>query len=322
MVDERTKASTEDRFVGCLLGVAIGDALGMPVEGWPREAIQMHYGLLSDFQPSPPRALRAGQFTDDTQMMLIHAESIVATGRIDGDDLARRFVGWLRSGDVRGIGGSTLQSVRRLERGIHWSESGQTGEFAAGNGVAMRISPVGLFDCRHIERLEQDVRTAGAITHRNPEALAGGLAVAYAVARLATAQTQPTALIEEMVAFIGDSEVARNLQRAQRLLDSDVPAPDALATLGTSGYVVHTVGSAFYCFVRTPGNFKQTLIEAVMAGHDTDTTGAVAGALSGAHNGLQGILQRWLDQVEDREHIEGLAREISALALRSNATKG
>lgn len=321
-MDERRTASVEDRFVGCLLGVAIGDAMGMPVEGWPGEAIRMHYGVLSDFQPSPHRGLRAGQFTDDTQMMLMHAESIVATGRIDGDDLARRFVAWLRSGDVRGIGGSTLRSIRRLERGIHWRESGQTGEFAAGNGVAMRIAPVGLLDCQRIEQLKQDVHTAGAITHRNPEALAGGLAVAYAVARLATAETQPATLIEETIAFVGDSEVTRNLQRAQKLLESDAPAADALATLGTTGYVVHTVASAFYCSVRTADNFKQTVIEAVMAGHDTDTTGAVAGALSGAHNGLQGIPLRWLEQVEDRERIEELARQICALAFPASPTKG
>jgi ADP-ribosyl-[dinitrogen reductase] hydrolase len=67
--------------------------------------------------------------------------------------------------------------------------------------------------------------------------------------------------------------------------------------------------------VRTPGNFKRTIIEAVMAGHDTDTTAAVAGGLSGAYNGLQGIPQRWLEQVEDREHIEELARQIYALAF-------
>ncbi len=319
-MNERSQTSTEDRFIGCLLGVAIGDALGMPVEGWSGEAIRMRYGVLSDFQPSPSRGLRAGQFTDDTQMMLMHAESIVATGRIDGDDLAHRFVAWLRSGDVRGIGVSTLRSIRRLERGIHWHESGQTGKFAAGNGVAMRIAPVGLFDCQHVEKLKEDVNTAGAITHRNVEALLGGLAVAYAVAHLATAKTEPANLIEETIAFIGDCGVSRNLRRTQRLLESNAPAADALATLGSTGYVVHTVGSAFYCFVRTPDNFKQTVIEAVMAGHDADTTGAVAGALSGAHNGLQGIPRRWLEQLEDREHIEELACQIYALAYRSDLT--
>jgi len=321
-MDGRNEVNIEARFVGCLLGVAIGDAFGMPVEGSPAEAIRMQYGTLADFQPSLAHGLRAGQFTDDTKMMLMHAASIVATGHIDGDDLAHRFVAWLRSGDVRGIGRSTLQSIRRLERGIHWRESGQMGEFAAGNGVAMRIAPIGLFDCPHIERLKQDVHTAGAITHRNPEALAGGLAVAYAAARLATAETGPSTLIEETVAFVGDCEVSRNVQRAQKLLESNAPASDALEALGTSGYVVHTVASAFYCFVHTPDNFKQTIIQAVMAGGDTDTTGAVAGALSGAYNGVQGIPTQWLEQVESRKRIEQLARQIYALAFQSKATKG
>ena len=306
--------------MGCMLGVAIGDALGMPVEGWPAEAIRRRYGVLSDLQPSPRRGLRAGQFTDDTQMMLMHAESIVATSRIDGDDLARRFVAWLRSGAVRGIGGSTLRSIRRLGGGVHWRMSGETGEFAAGNGVAMRIAPVGLFDCRRFDRLRKDVQTAGAITHRNPEALAGGLAVAYAVACLANGSAQPAELIEETGTFVGECEVSRNLQRAHNLLQSDTPAADALAALGTSGYVVHTVASAFYCFVSTPDNFKQSVINAVMGGRDTDTTAAVTGALSGAHNGWQGIPSRWLEGVEARERIEKLARRIHTLAIATNAT--
>ena len=91
-MDTRAEPKVEDRFVGCLLGVAVGDALGMPVEGWSREAIRMRYGVLADLQPSSSRGLGAGQFTDDTQMMLMHAESIVAAGRVDGDDLAQRFV--------------------------------------------------------------------------------------------------------------------------------------------------------------------------------------------------------------------------------------
>jgi len=320
-VTESKEPSIRDRFIGCLLGTAIGDALGMPVEGWSAEAIRRRYGTLADFQPSPQYQLGAGQFTDDTKMMLMHAESIVTTGHVDGDDLASRFIGWLRSGDLRGIGISTLQAIRRLESGVHWQHSGQTGEFAAGNGVAMRIAPVGLFDCQHIEQLKQDVYTAGAITHRNSEALAGGLAIAYAVACLATAETGPDNLIEETVAFVGDCKVSRNLQHAQKLLQSGVSAIEALSSLGTSGYVVHTVGSAFYCFLHTPRNFKQTIIEAVMAGGDTDTTGAVAGALSGAYNGVQGIPPYWRKQVEDGKHIEHLACQIYELAFHSRVTR-
>ncbi len=320
-MNQRVQSTTEDRFIGCLLGVAIGDALGMPVEGWSREAIRMHYGVLADFHASPSRGLEPGQFTDDTQMMLMHAESIVAARTVDGQDLARRFVAWLRSGDVRGIGGSTFQSIKRLERGIDCRESGQTGEFAAGNGVAMRIAPVGLFDSQNIERLRRDVRVAGAITHRNTEALAGGLAVAYAVARLAAGEVEPAHLIGETIALVGKCQVGRHLQRAEEMLKSNVPPEHALATLGTTGYVVHTVASAFYCFVQSPAGFKETLIQAVMAGGDTDTVAAVTGALSGAYNGSQRIPNNWRCQVESRARIEELARQIYALVYSASATE-
>ncbi len=311
----------EEKFAGCLLGLAIGDALGMPLEGMPPQAIA-RYGPVRDFLPSPPRGLKPGQFTDDTQMAIYLAESIVERGRVDPPHVARRFVDWLRSGDVRGIGRSTLLSLRRLAEGASWQESGQRGEYAAGNGAAMRIAPVGLLDSRALERLRQDVHDVSIITHHNPEAVAGALAVAYAVARLVSAQADLGALLEEVVEFIGPCRVADNLTRAGKLrclalpkCQAPVSTAEALATLGTSGYVVHTVASAFYCFLKTPHDFEETVIAAVMGGHDTDTTGAVAGAIAGAYHGREGIPGRWLAGVEDRDRLERLAREIYAIAI-------
>jgi ADP-ribosylglycohydrolase len=181
----------------------------------------------------------------------------------------------------------------------------------------MRIAPIGLIDCQRAERLRQDVRTAGALTHSNPEALAGGLAVAHAVACLSTSKVKPPTLIEETVAFVGDCAVSRNLRCAQSLLNSGIPEAEALVTLGTTGYVVHTVASAFYCFVRTPDNLKKTIIDAVVAGHDTDTTGAVAGALSGAYNGEHAIPRHWREGIERGEYIKQLACKLYALVKSS-----
>ena len=154
------------------------------------------------------------------------------------------------------------------------------------------------------------------ITHHNAEAVAGAQAVAYAVAKLATGEANPSALLDEVVAFIGQCEVARNLARAKELLAADTPTAEALAVLGTSGYVVHTVASAFYCFLRTPRNFERTVIAAVMGGRDTDTVAAIAGAISGAHNGVGGIPKRWLEGVEDAERLADLARKIYLLQER------
>ena len=306
--------AAEDRFVGCLLGLAIGDALGMPFEGMPAGVIARYHGRVTDLRPG--RGLGAGQFTDDTQMAICIAESIVARGRVDPADVAERFVAWFEGGDVRGIGGACLEGILNLRRGVPWWESGKRGRWAAGNGAAMRIAPVGLLDCRDLERLRKDVHDVSIITHRNAEAVAGAQAVAYAVAKLATGKANPSALLDEVVAFIGRCEVARSLARAKELLAADTPTAEALAVLGTSGYVVHTVASAFYCFLRTPRNFERTVIAAVMGGRDTDTVAAIAGAISGAHNGVGGIPKRWLEGVEDAERLADLARKIYLLQER------
>lgn len=287
--------------------------MGMPVEGLPPEVIRKRYGVVEDFLPSPNRKLGPGQFTDDTQMMIIHAESIVDKGEVNPEDLASRFVRWVKEGQPRGIGLTTLKAIQRLMKGLSWEESGEGGEFAAGNGVAMRIAPVGLLNAWTPERLKDDVEKAGIITHRNPEALKGGLAVAYAVARLASgAGTE--GLLEATCEFIGPSHLTENLLKAKELLRRNIEPEQALEILGTGGYVVETVASAFYCFLRTPEDFKTSVVTAVMGGYDTDTTAAITGALSGAFNGISGIPERWVKGVEQSNYIRELARSIYRLA--------
>lgn len=304
-----------EKFEGCLIGLAIGDALGMPVEGLPPETIRKRYGKIEDFLPAPDRKLGPGQFTDDTQMMVIHAESIVEKGEIDPEDLALRFVRWVKSGSPRGIGLSTFRAIKRLAEGTSWKESGEEGEFAAGNGVAMRIAPVGLFNAWTPERLREDVEKAGAITHRNPEALKGGLAVAYAVAKLVSGVNLGS-FLEDVCDFLGPSKVTENLWKAGELLSRNVKPEQALEILGTSGYVVETVASAFYCFLKTPEDFKASVTAAVMGGNDADTTAAIAGALSGAFNGISAIPVHWVEKVEEGPYIRKLAQAIYELALK------
>lgn len=303
----------ESRFTGCLLGSAVGDALGMPLEGMRATSIRDRVGRVRDFLDAPWRMLKAGQWTDDTKMMLCHARSIVRKGRVDAPDTAREFLAWFKSGDWRGIGGSTYEAMQRLLAGVPPEESGASGEMAAGNGVAMRIAPVGLADCLDLERLREDARAVAVITHNNPEAVAGGQAVAFAVARAARGDLDPATLLEETVRFIGPCALAERLRLAGRFLTEEMGPEEALARLGTSGYVVETVASAFFCFLRSPRDFEETVSRAVEGGLDTDTTGAVAGAISGAFNGLEGIPGRWREGVEAAAEITALARKIFSL---------
>jgi len=293
--------------------LAIGDALGMPVEGMAPSDIERRFGRVEGFISAPWRELEAGQFTDDTQMMLIHAESIVARGCVDPQDIAQRFVWWVSEGEPRGIGRSTFRAIRRLMRGISWRESGERGEFTAGNGVAMRIAPVGLLNAWTPERLREDVERAGIITHRHPESIKGGLAVAYAVSRLVFHPPLDN-FVNEVCRFIGPCQVEANLRRADKFLRESVPTEEALQILGTTGYVVHTVAAAFFCFLKSPEDFAASLIAAVMGGYDTDTTAAITGALSGAYNGISAIPPRWVEKVEASNYIRELARSIYKLA--------
>jgi ADP-ribosyl-[dinitrogen reductase] hydrolase len=302
------------RFRGCLLGLAVGDALGMPVEGARASSIRSRLGRVTDFLPAPWRNLQAGQWTDDTKMMLCHARSIAETGRVDLDDIARKFLEWKGGNDWRGMGNATYSSLKRLSEGVSPRESGETGEMAAGNGTAMRIAPVALLLCRDLESLKREAEAASIITHNNPEAVAGSRAVCYAVARAVQGVPEPSVLLEETAGYVDPSEVSERLRMAGRLLENDMDEEEALVRLGTSGYVVETVASAFYCVLKYPGDFEDAVIAAVGAGQDADTTGAVAGALSGALNGVESIPERWASQVEAAGEILSLADRIFELA--------
>jgi len=306
------------RFQGSLLGLAIGDALGMPVEGMRASAIRDKFGGVRDFMDAPWRMLKAGQWTDDTKMMLCHARSIARMGGFDPADTAREFVAWYESNDWRGLGRATYDSLRRLQEGCPPEQSGMRGEMAAGNGGAMRIAPIGLLDCRDLEKLREDSRAAVIITHDNHEAVAGSQAVAYVVARASREDLDLDHIISDTVTYIGPCQTSERLQMARRFLDAGMAVEEALARLGTSGYVVETVASAMFSFLSTPHDFEQTVSHAVEGGLDTDTTGAVAGAISGAYNGLDSIPARWREEVEAGDEILDLAGRIFALAAASS----
>ncbi len=313
----------KDKFCGCLLGLAIGDALGMPFEGWSSASIKRQWkevgttsgprhstSTFKPFLPSPFRELGPGQYTDDTLMALCHVRSLIEKRGVEPEDISKEFIEWYDSGNLRGIGATTAYAIKRLKRGYKWQESGATGEYAAGNGGAMRIAPVGLFYHDDLTALKEAVRKAVVITHNNSEAVAGALAVAYLVAKAVRNEMHPDTAIQDTINFIGPCKVSEKLQRAGKLLNSDATPEKATETLGTSGYVVETVASAVFCFLYSPEDFYTTIVNAVEGGKDSDTTAAVAGAISGSYNGIKGIPEDWLENVENSNGLQDLANKL------------
>ncbi|MEA3402806.1 MAG: ADP-ribosylglycohydrolase family protein [Armatimonadota bacterium] len=293
------------RFTGCLLAAAIGDCLGAAYEGYSGSDLAEAY-YDGRFQPS---SMTMGEWTDDTSMLVATAKSLAARGEVDGEDLARRYLAWFEAGG-RGIGRATYHAMKRIQGGTDWREAGEKGQYAAGNGVAMRVAPIGLFHVRDLAGLDEDVRTCGIITHRNDEAIAGGIAMAYVVARAAAGQLDPETIILEVLDRLEPCRVSDGLSECARLLEADEPPLKALPQLRLGGAAFETVPTAFYCFLRTTEDLKEALVSSIVAGGDTDTRACMAGAISGAFNGREAVPARWLSQLHLRSGIEGVAEQL------------
>lgn len=296
----------KDRFAGCLLGAAIGDALGNPVEGYSHATIQNKYGELKDYQANWDEP---GTGTDDTEQTILIAKSITDTGGFSIEDIARRYKEWLPTAESFGTACQT--AAVNLQEGKKPHESGIN---SAGNGAAMRVSPIGLAYSHpeDLELMKRTVEKATTLTHTDKRALAGALAVAYGTSYLINRRKEfkPSAFLDAVVktAETASQEFAESLDRIKDLLKK---APvSAAEIIGTGGYVAESVPFAFYSFLRSPDDFEDTLITAVNAGGDTDTNASIAGTLSGALNGTQAIPERWISGLKAKEEIIKLSEEL------------
>lgn len=302
------QAVSVNRFEGCLVGLACGDALGATLEFLSRDEIGSRYGQLRDIIGGGWLHLHPGEVTDDTQMATCIAESIVATGTVDGDDIARRFVRWLRS-DPKDIGTTTRRALMYLERGLTWQEAGErtyreAGGQGIGNAGVMRCAPVGLFRYRDLPQLIADSRLSSAITHADPYAQWAAVAVNVAIRELLLNGQGPD-FLERLAAMIEERAVAQAIRVIPLLSADDVRS---------TGYALHTMQTALWSIMHH-ATFEEAVIAAVNFGDDADTSGAVTGALAGAREGMDAIPERWLAVLRPRQELVGLARALHSLSV-------
>ncbi len=309
------------RFQGCLLGGAVGDALAKPAQFRDPDDLAARYGRITEFGRSDDYLywLLPEQWSDDTFLVLIFAESIAAQGWLDMADVSQRLVAWRRGGDVRGIDMDVDNAIQMLAGGWDWQQTGREGERAGRNNPTVRATPLGLLHSSSLltdpAALREDAHSSTIFSHNHPEAVAGATAVAYAVARLAAGlpPAELTRLLPETAAFIGVGKVAATLGVVAELLAHNTPPSAALAEIGTGGYAWQAVGTAFYCFLHDPSDFEATVVNAVMGGNDADTNASIAASLSGAHNGLAAIPARWQHEIDEGEKLLRVAGLLAAL---------
>ena len=307
---ETDELKLKNKYTGCMLGAAIGDALGKQNEGVRREEI-LKMGYIKDYgrapKGSPGEKLRAGQYTDDTEQMLVLAQSLVACNGFDAADFARRIAKWgeeFRNDPARSpfLGPSSSSAIEKLNSGISWKESGSD---IPSCGSAMRVAPIGLFYDR-LENVESNAVLSSIPTHKSKGAIAGAVAVAVAV-RSAIEGGARSEIMRKTCerASNHDINLAAKIELAYELRNE---LPDiAFARLGTSYYVCDTVPCAFYCFFRYFEEPEMAIIESVNAGGDTDSIGCITGSLCGAFHGIECFSKKWINGLENKDIVENIA---------------
>lgn len=268
-----------------LLGTAIGDALGVPFETKlvNFEPLQKWDG--KTYLGSEHHKLEPGQFSDDTQMSIEVAESLIQNKGFDPDNLAARYVDWIVSKRARGWGRTTLAAVNNLIAGKHWSQSGIANSY--GNGTAMRAAPFGVWYRNDLRSLVEIVKIDSAITHVSEEAEAGAIAIALTAALATNHDTDN--LLERIHEHLPDSKVKSCLYSLSSLVEAEnIPPMTALSILGTKADVRQTVPAVMYLFLRFK-DYHEAVETAIRAGGDTDTTAAIVGGLLGAKLGMKAI---------------------------------
>lgn len=298
-----------DRAEGILLGLACGDALGRPVEFHTPAQIANKHGTLTEMIGHGTHNQPTGTVTDDTDMALCIARSLVERGEFDPENIARRFVEWYESGPFD-IGLMTSDALRRISTGKSWDEAGQdvweesTEGSNAGNGSVMRCAPLAITYASHVDRLQRVSRDTSRITHADPRCTHGCALLNLTLAEFLEERTEPLATALDELDTDAPTEL---VEAAEPLTEPDTVSPE---TLANTGYVVDTLRTALY-HALSANSAEAAIVAAVNEGGDADTIGAVAGAVAGARFGASALPARWTDALIVDDDLRRVARQLS-----------
>ncbi|MFX0174741.1 MAG: ADP-ribosylglycohydrolase family protein [Candidatus Hodarchaeota archaeon] len=319
-----------DKFSGTLLGVACGDTLGHPFEGWLREKIFTNFDDFETFIEDNKKKFNT--YTDDTQLTLHTAEALIQGNGFKVHNFISEYIKWLDDPPI-GPGYGCLTSIRKLKYGISWEKASSN---SGGNGTAMRVSPIGLFYCNDIENLIKAALKSSIITHSHPAASVGAIVIARAIAYLIDKVPDKGFSIDEffetIISSISNSDVEiwnefiDILNKVKTNLNTNIEAglikfsqigvkspyfiEQYLGKAFVHPYTLSTVACAIFIFLKNLKSFKNCIFTLATAGGDSDTVGAIGGSLAGAYFGLQSIPMELLKLIKNYKKILRISEEL------------
>ena len=297
--------SLSDRLRGGLVGLLVGDALGVPYEFHQPDDIPPRVEI--EFEPPPyfrrsHETVTPGTWSDDGAQALALLASLNHCGKLDVDDFGRRLVNWYESGymavdfEVFDVGVQTAQAIRRLMSGLPAAQAGRTDEHANGNGSLMRVLPLALWHKGSDAELVHDAQRQSIVTNGHLRSQVCCALYCLWARRYLENSKSPW---PEAVATLREIYAEGSSEREE--LEWSVRPDDVIEGQG-SGYVVDCLRSAKW--VIAAGSFEQVMKAAVSLGRDTDTTACIAGGIAGLRDGVGAIPERWLAQLHGKELYE------------------
>jgi len=305
------KEILRDKFKGAILGCFLGDAFGSGFEGMhPERAVFRLSNLSKKFTRS---------YTDDTDMTLALGESIVQSGQVDPEDIAKHFS--LSCDLTRGYAIGTIKAVLALRAGVQWYQVGRIvfEEGSFGNGAAMRVSPVGLFYHHGLDDLQEAAIKQANVTHVHPLGQWGAVMQAFSIG-LAVSQNPKQPLKKEdviislrEVLWRGPIEYVKALNKIEEMVaqGKKLEAREVVRSLGNGVEAQFSVPSACYIALTYSPDFCEAIRAAISLGGDTDTIAGMVGAIVGAHVGEKGLPVEWIEQLEDGPRGRSFARRLA-----------
>ncbi|WP_420571034.1 ADP-ribosylglycohydrolase family protein [Kordia sp.] len=288
-------------FKGSVLLGAIGDAWGSAYEN---QTLPDEKAFYLYKEPEAPKIWR---FTDDTQLTLATCEAILEDPTAAPKTLVTYFLKYYNEKRVNGVGAATLKAFQELNAGAHWSQTGRKGEFAAGNGSAMRIAPLAFLKDISRER----IREISYITHQNEEAYVGALAIILCIKTILANSWEQNSLLEYIIPQLPDTNVKDRLITLCELENNSITD---IGKLGNDGYVVNSVPLAIFAAQKIKVQSITSIFEELITiGGDTDTNCSMAGQIMGTFVGIDKIpttLKTKITQVTGYTNLENIINKL------------
>ena len=305
------KELLKDKFRGAILGCFLGDAFGSGFEGMDPDKAVFHMSNLSK------KFIR--NYTDDTDMTLALAESIIQSGKVDPENIAKQFS--LNCDLTRGYAIGTIKAVQALRAGLQWHQVARIvfEEGSFGNGAAMRVSPVGLFYHYDLDALREAAIEQASITHVHPLGQWGAVMQACSVGLAVIQNPKESFKKEDIIVHLreilwqGPIEYIKALNKIEEMLaqGKKLQAREVVQSLGNRVEAHFSVPSACYIAITYSPDFCDAIRAAISLGGDTDTITGMVGAIVGAHVGERRLPIEWIEQLEDGPRGRSFARDMA-----------